>query len=120
MTDVKGVWDPSGRLPCPDCGHKEYLLGFNYFNDDGEVMHSHYVCRYWESGKTGAEGRCGWHGWSVPGWDKEEPEQCKSLYMTDVNGIVQCWKDSEHQDEHRDAEVWYYHWDDIDEYWTLA
>ena len=119
MTDVHGVWDASGVLPCPNCGRTEWLIGYNYFNDEGEMMHAHYVCRYWASGRSGSEGMCGWHGWSVPGWDKQE-RRCGSLFMTKVNGLVQCWKGADHQDEHEDEEEWYYQWDDTDEYRALA
>ena len=58
-------------LPCPDCGH-DSLFGYLFRNEEGKHMHTHYVCTFWASGKPGGEGRCGWHGWSVPGWNKEE------------------------------------------------
>jgi hypothetical protein len=45
-------------------------------NEYGEHMHTHYVCTFWGSGKPKA---CGWHGWSVPGWDAPEPNPGKLL-----------------------------------------
>ena len=53
-------------LPCPECGQHR-ILGYRMDNERGDHMHTHYVCTFWRSGQTKA---CGWHGWSVPGWDE--------------------------------------------------
>lgn len=61
-----GTWVAS--LPCPDCGQNR-ILGYRLDNEKGGHMHTHYVCTFWASGTRKA---CGWHGWSVPGWDKAD------------------------------------------------
>lgn len=67
--------DPAGflvpKLPCPDCGHRR-ILGYRMDNEHGHHMHTHYVCTFWGSGMRRA---CGWHGWSVPGWDDADDAQ---------------------------------------------
>lgn len=52
-------------LPCPECGRYR-ILGYRLDNEHGAHMHTHYVCTFWASGAARA---CGWHGWTVPGWD---------------------------------------------------
>lgn len=49
-------------LPCPDCKLSN-ITGLLLVNKEGQHNHTHYYCRTWQ---------CGWHGWSVPGWDDEE------------------------------------------------
>jgi hypothetical protein len=67
--------DPAGflvpELPCPDCGHRR-ILGYRMDNEHGHHMHTHYVCTFWGSGMRRP---CGWHGWSVPGWDDADDAQ---------------------------------------------
>lgn len=60
-------------LPCPDCG-QDSVIGYLFLNEHGEHMHTYYVCTFWPSGKRADGGyevrpRCGWGGWTVPGWD---------------------------------------------------
>jgi predicted RNA-binding Zn-ribbon protein involved in translation (DUF1610 family) len=56
-------------LPCPQCGeHKIVTLSFT--NKAGEHMHTHYHCTYWAGRADGGGGQCGWHDWSVPGWER--------------------------------------------------
>lgn len=57
----------AATLPCPACG-QDSVFGYRLDNEDGEHMHTRYVCAFW---RRGATLRCGWSGWSVPGWDKE-------------------------------------------------
>lgn len=64
-----GVWDAT--LPCPKC-NQDSVVGYLLRNEQGEHMHTHYLCRFWASGTTKA---CGWHGWSVPGWDNQPDRQ---------------------------------------------
>lgn len=66
MTHAQNVvtWDAGG--PCPDCG-QHLILGYKLTNVQGDHMHSHYVCTFWS---TKQPRPCGWHGWSVPGWDR--------------------------------------------------
>jgi hypothetical protein len=52
-------------LPCPDCGQFRVLC-YLLKNEEGEHMHTHYVCTFWGSGQPKA---CGYHGWTVPGWE---------------------------------------------------
>lgn len=68
MSYAKNIatWDAGG--PCPDCG-QSWILGYRMDNEHREHMHTHYVCTFWGKGQPRP---CGWHGWSVPGWDKEE------------------------------------------------
>jgi predicted RNA-binding Zn-ribbon protein involved in translation (DUF1610 family) len=54
-------------LPCPQCGQRR-IMGYRMDDEQGKHMHTHYVCTFWGTGQTKA---CGWHGWSVPGWDKD-------------------------------------------------
>lgn len=68
MNDIV-TW-PVKDLPCPRCGEKR-ILGYRLDNENGEHMHTHYVCTFWASGP---DGRCGWSGWFVPGWNDEENE----------------------------------------------
>jgi predicted RNA-binding Zn-ribbon protein involved in translation (DUF1610 family) len=58
-----GTWVTA--LTCPNCGQNR-ILGYRLNNEKGEQMHTHYVCTFWASGTFRA---CGWHGWTVPGWD---------------------------------------------------
>lgn len=58
----KRVWDAT--LPCPDCGNMS-VIGFLYLDQHGRHQHTHYVCTFWA-----AKDRCGWHGWTVPGWNE--------------------------------------------------
>lgn len=58
------------RLGCPDCGQSR-IIGYRMDNEHGDHMHTHYVCTFWAKGAPKA---CGWHGWSVPGWDAEPEE----------------------------------------------
>lgn len=63
-------------LPCPDCGELR-VIGYLLTNERGEHAHTHYVCTFWRSGlkpdlSASLHKRCGWSGWSVPGWDKDE------------------------------------------------
>lgn len=72
------VWDAD--LPCPECGNRS-VIGFLYLDQHGQHQHTHYVCTFWRSpddksvylkpGYDASKDRCGWHGWSVPGWDEE-------------------------------------------------
>lgn len=57
--------------PCPECGNRS-VLGFLYLNQDGQHMHTHYVCTFWASPSDVEGSRCGWHGWTVP--DAPDPE----------------------------------------------
>jgi hypothetical protein len=60
-------------LPCPVC--KQYaLIGYLYTNENGQHMHTRYVCTFWRSGvKEDLSGAtyepCNWSGGTVPGWD---------------------------------------------------
>lgn len=60
---AEGMWVAS--LPCPRCGQYR-VLGYRLNNEEGSHVHTHYVCTFWSSGEPKA---CGWHGWSVPGWN---------------------------------------------------
>lgn len=55
-------------LPCPTCGNMT-VMGYLLVKENDEHMHTHYVCTFWRSRTTV---RCGWSGYSVPGWDKGE------------------------------------------------
>jgi hypothetical protein len=70
-TDTKTpMWTWVAGLPCPDCGQNR-IVGYRMDNEHGDHMHTHYVCTFWAKGAAKA---CGWHGWSVPGWDAEPEE----------------------------------------------
>lgn len=64
------MWTWVAGLPCPDCGQNR-IVGYRMDNEHGDHMHTHYVCTFWAKGAPKA---CGWHGWSVPGWDAEPEE----------------------------------------------
>ena len=64
------MWTWVAHLGCPDCGQGR-IIGYRMDNEHGDHMHTHYVCTFWGKGQPKA---CGWHGWSVPGWDKEPEE----------------------------------------------
>lgn len=49
-------------VPCPNCGRTGSIFGYLYLNENGEHMHTHYVCRTWRKGEYKP---CGWHGWVV-------------------------------------------------------
>ena len=83
-TQIDSEQSPVGRswlvksLPCPDCG-KFTVIGYLLTNERGEHMHTKYVCTFWEANPPGLLTKtvthpCGWSGWSVPGWDREEEE----------------------------------------------
>ena len=55
-------------VPCPRC-YQLSVMGYRLDNEHGGHMHTHYVCTFWAAG---TRQRCGWSGWFVPGWDKEE------------------------------------------------
>lgn len=55
-------------VPCPDCGHDQ-VIGYGMRNENGRQVHTHYVCTFYSVDERKA---CGWHGWSVPGWDGPE------------------------------------------------
>lgn len=69
-------------LPCPDCGNKS-VIGYLYLDQHGHHQHTQYVCTFWrtpedksvylQAGYDASKDRCGWQGWSVPGWDEEAP-----------------------------------------------
>lgn len=62
-------------LPCPECG-REAVIGYLLVNERGKHMHTRYACTFWPSNPPGLHARsvtsrCGWEGWTVPGWDAE-------------------------------------------------
>lgn len=72
-----GAWKVDA-LPCPDCGNRT-LMGYLLTNEFGEHMHTKYVCTFWKADPMRGTPRtetvtrpCGWQGWSVPGWDKQD------------------------------------------------
>ena len=79
------VWDAT--LPCPNCGNTS-VIGFLYLDQFGHHQHTHYVCTFWATpedksvylrpGYDASKDRCGWHGWSVPGWDQEPAPSSES------------------------------------------
>lgn len=64
-------------LPCPNCGYLT-VIGYLLVNERGEHMHTRYLCTFWQSdvltpGYTyHATYPCGWQGWTVPGWDRDD------------------------------------------------
>lgn len=70
LVAVKAALSHVTSLPCPDCGQHR-IIGYRLENERGEHKHTHYVCRFWGADEPKA---CGWHGWSVPGWDAEPEE----------------------------------------------
>lgn len=61
-------WTWEAGVPCPDCGQRR-VMGYRLDTENGEHMHTHYVCTWWGKGQPKG---CGWHGWSVPGWNADE------------------------------------------------
>lgn len=55
------------RLSCPRCGNETVLGILLVKPEDGAHQHTIYVCRSWPAGPNRV--RCGWSGWTVPGWD---------------------------------------------------
>jgi hypothetical protein len=61
-------------LPCPVCGRYS-VIGYLLLDENDNHQHTKYVCTFWSSAGTTATyspKRCGWEGWSVPGWDKDD------------------------------------------------
>lgn len=84
------TWD--ANAPCPDCG-QERIVGYRMDNELGEHMHTHYVCTFWPKNPPGVHAKsvtrpCGWHGWSVPGWDKDESSDAVNDLLEQVSDIV--------------------------------
>ena len=46
------------------------MFGYYLLTPEGKHQHTHYVCTSWPHPGD----RCGWHGWTVPGWDAARPE----------------------------------------------
>jgi len=76
--------EPAGHstpitLPCPQCGHKK-IIAYTLVNEEGEHMNTRYVCTFWPSSKDlkvtdpNRRPRCGWEGWTVPGWDQPKED----------------------------------------------
>jgi hypothetical protein len=59
--------------PCPRCGHMT-VIGYLLVNEDGEHMHTRYVCTFWQTQMPRVLGQCDWAGWTVPGWDQGRDE----------------------------------------------
>lgn len=76
MTDVKAFKVES--LPCPECG-RHTVIGYQFEDEDGNHMHTKYVCIFWPKGtmigdRYQGKSQCGWTGWTVPGWDGKEAD----------------------------------------------
>ena len=51
---------------CPACGQRKFAV-VAFVDENDRHQHTHYHCTFWPSK---ASAPCGWHGWTVPGWDQ--------------------------------------------------